>query len=485
MVEEGLEVEVLVDEVGHLIVKGKLPLPPRDGIDADVAPSGLVEKVSAKGGGFKKAVEIGAPDVAVAVTFGLSVLLQAGRQRTVLMSPFRTQAHVDFVGLPGVAFPCGPDLTDGFLGRVSGADGKEAETGPGGGVARSAGGVGDRFAEDLVATANAGDGGTVAGFFDDGVGEPGFTKPAEVGKGVLRAGDDDGVGLGKGFGTVHPLHRDAFIVAEGIEVAGVGSTGEANGGDHGDAGREGLLNGGAEAVFGLGLKVTAVGKDAEVGDAGNVLSEVAGGLREEGGVTAEFINDEAEPAVLKRGGEEVMGADELGEDSPALNIADENPVPIGVAEGPEVGDVAVHEVELDGTARSFDEKEVSAFPPPPEGRFDVLPKLRDFGVVVGCGKVLAGLAEHHQLRAFFAAGLEENGVHVGFGKEAARLGLHRLSPANLASVGGGIGIVGHVLRLERSHTDAPLAQTGAKGGGEPAFAAVGGGAEDGEGFHGR
>ena len=70
--------------------------------------------------------------------------------------------------------------------------------------------------------------------------------------------------------------------------------------------------------------------------------------------------------------------------------------------------------------------------------------------------------------------LEQHGVHEGLGIDAGRLGLDDLGASHLLAQGGHPGVEGHVLGFERSHVVAVLPQDAAKGGGQDAFARIGG-----------
>ena len=69
---------------------------------------------------------------------------------------------------------------------------------------------------------------------------------------------------------------------------------------------------------------------------------------------------------------------------------------------------------------------------------------------------------------------EQHGIHEGLGIDAGRLGLDDLGAPHLFAKGGYPGVEGHVLGLERSHVVAILTQDAAEGGGQDAFARIGG-----------
>ncbi|MNP38435.1 hypothetical protein D3C76_1319470 [compost metagenome] len=83
-----------------------------------------------------------------------------------------------------------------------------------------------------------------------------------------------------------------------------------------------------------------------------------------------------------------------------------------------------------------------------------------------------------------AVGLEQHRVHVGMRRKAGSLGLHRLGPANFATVGGDCAVERHVLWLEWHHAHTLACQPATQGGHQGALARIGGGALHHQGGHG-
>jgi hypothetical protein len=75
-------------------------------------------------------------------------------------------------------------------------------------------------------------------------------------------------------------------------------------------------------------------------------------------------------------------------------------------------------------------------------------------------------AVHHRL--------EEDWVHVHGRQRPSRLGLHSLRPANLLSIIGNVGIVGHVLTFEWGNLVSQIGKHAAKTGHDEALAGVAG-----------
>ncbi|MCY1173601.1 hypothetical protein D9M73_137670 [compost metagenome] len=107
-------------------------------------------------------------------------------------------------------------------------------------------------------------------------------------------------------------------------------------------------------------------------------------------------------------------------------------------------------------------------------------------VIVVRHRVHAGdrAAVDDDLSAGVAIGLEQHRVHVGVRRQSSGLGLNRLSPADLAAVGGHGTVERHVLRLERHHRHALAQQPAAQRGHQGALAGIGGGALHHQGTHG-
>ena len=90
-------------------------------------------------------------------------------------------------------------------------------------------------------------------------------------------------------------------------------------------------------------------------------------------------------------------------------------------------------------------------------------------IVVGVA-IADGFAVEDDLGSMIALRLEQQGIHVGMAGDAGRL--DGLGTSNLASVGCGKGVEGHVLRLKRCRGIAVLPEDPAKGGSDDAFAHI-------------
>ena len=176
------------------------------------------------------------------------------------------------------------------------------------------------------------------------------------------------------------------------------------------------------------------------------------------------------------GVEDGVGADELGDDAAAVDVADEDDGDGGGAGEAHVGDVVGAEVDLGGAAGAFDEEEVGVGG---EGGEAVEDGGEEGGlqrvVVAGAGGGEAAALDD-DLGAGVGFGLQQDRVHVDGQGAAGGAGLERLGAADLAAVGGDGGVVGHVLRLERGDAEAADGDGAAEAGDEEGFADVGAGA---------
>ena len=98
--------------------------------------------------------------------------------------------------------------------------------------------------------------------------------------------------------------------------------------------------------------------------------------------------------------------------------------------------------------------------------------------VVAGGLVSDGASVQDDLRREVVRRLEQDGIHVGMRRDAARFGLHDLCPPHLASFGRGVGVERHILCLERCRMMAVLTENAAESRVDDAFACVGTGADE-------
>ena len=144
----------------------------------------------------------------------------------------------------------------------------------------------------------------------------------------------------------------------------------------------------------------------------------------------------------------------------------------------EVDQVDVAEIELGDAAGALDDDHVEPAGQVVVGAAHVDAQVVGEGVVAARRQRPPQPAVDDDLAAAVAVGLEQDRIHRRLGLQPARFRLGDLGAADLAAGAARVGVVRHVLRLERRHGNALTPQPGADGRRHPALARVGGGAAD-------
>lgn len=452
--------------------------------------AGLLKEGMAEGVVVEEAVDIAAPD---------SAGVEAGPVQDLLVLAFTADpreglcsgqvsgcAHVDLVAGEGAGACVASDATNGLTALHGGADGEPAQRG---GAARGtdifdAVRIVDPLAQHLETAADADDWPRAADHLREAV----AVQPLEIVNRLLGAGQDQDIRHGCFFGALQEGQGDRGLHGEGVEVSEVCHVWQ---GDDADAERAGgalRLDSpearGAAAVFdgdAVFLFEAEVGEEVDyagAGDAQALLHHLDAGV-EQADVATELVDDEGANARSVFGGEELDGAVEGGEDAASVYVSNEEAVGFGGMSHAHVDDVVVAEVDLGGGAGTLQEDEVVGGGEPAialddggeEGGGAVLE------VVLG-GDLAPDLAQQDDLGSGFGTRLDEHRIHVGAGRGAAGFGLQGLGAADLAAIGGGGGVKGHVLGFEGGDAVAFVGEDAAESGGEEGLAGVGGGAED-------
>ena len=90
--------------------------------------------------------------------------------------------------------------------------------------------------------------------------------------------------------------------------------------------------------------------------------------------------------------------------------------------------------------------------------------------VFSCLEASSNFAVDDDLRAGVAFGFQQYRVHVSVGFDFSYLRLDHLRSAHLSTVGGDVGVAGHVLGFERGYFYSDLRKDTAEGGCDDAFA---------------
>ena len=201
-------------------------------------------------------------------------------------------------------------------------------------------------------------------------------------------------------------------------------------------------------------------------------SSQAGAGRQQRGVAAEAVEQEAREQVALLRRQAVPRAQEVREGAAAVDVATQQHGCRDLERDRHVDDVAGSQVDLRRASSAFDDDDVVLVEQAvqrvandgPEPRTALAPgQLRDREV---------GLAEHDDLRARVGLGLDQHRIHARLRCDARGGGLHDLRPPELAAVVRHAGVVAHVLRLERRHAQAFLGQQAAECGREVRLAGV-------------
>ena len=166
-------------------------------------------------------------------------------------------------------------------------------------------------------------------------------------------------------------------------------------------------------------------------------------------VAAKAVDDEAaHPRLLARR-QTRERAGQMREHAAAIDIGHQHDRAIDRFRETHVGDVAIAQIDLGGTARAFDENRVVRRL---QTRIRFQHRLERDGLVVVIRariEIHARLAVDDHLRAAIAGRLEQHRIQIGVRGDARRHRLQRLSAADLAAVDRHRAVERHVLRLER------------------------------------
>ena len=339
------------DVVGHRIVNAEAFFPPgiiRRTVAGDAGSAGQAQAGFRR---LKPAVLVGPPNLTDSMALGARLVAVENRLQRIARRNRCGAAHVDFVGRPAPAVARGGDRADDFGHFEVGRHRQQAQAGLIAGVPRHPVAVDQAFTQQLIASADADHRQAAAGGGEDGIGQAAGAQPAEVGDGVFGSRNDDGAAGGQLRRISDPAGAHPGVVPPRLAIGEVGGVRQADPGN-GVAVAPILVTGG-QTVLLLRLKVGSKGHRAEDGEAGGVRRKPAIGIGEKGNVAAETVNNRPQPAGSVLGREQVPGAGELRVDAAAINVANQHPTAVEVADRAQVDQVALHQVELHRTARTL------------------------------------------------------------------------------------------------------------------------------------
>ena len=192
-------------------------------------------------------------------------------------------------------------------------------------------------------------------------------------------------------------------------------------------------------------------------------------------VAPELVDRETREQFAFGGRQRRIGAEKRGVHAAPVDVPGQQHLGPGVGGHVHIHDVVGLEVHLAGAARAFEHDRVVFGGEAVVAAFDGLPQPGLVRVIFAHFHVADRAPFHDHLAAEVAFWLEQDRIHPHVGIEAARFGLYRLRPADLAAVGRHIGVERHILRLERGDAPAVLQQNPAERGGQDALARVGAG----------
>ncbi len=171
-------------------------------------------------------------------------------------------------------------------------------------------------------------------------------------------------------------------------------------------------------------------------------------VREQGGIAAEAVDDEAHDHRGIGRIDHRLRADEAGDHATTIDVAQQHDRHVGGAREAHVGDVGGPQVHLGRRARAFDQHEVRLGREDAEALQHGAEQLRLHRLVLARLGIADDPPLHHDLRADLALGLQQHRVHVHAERHPRERVLCRAcAPANLAAICGNGGIIRTYLRF--------------------------------------
>ena len=201
-------------------------------------------------------------------------------------------------------------------------------------------------------------------------------------------------------------------------------------------------------------------------------------------VAAHAVDQEAADHRRIASLENRMGTDDAGNDPAAVDVADQHHRHVRGAGKPHVGDVVGAQIDFRGRSRPLHQHDVSFGLQPRKTLQHRRHQRRLDGLEFSRLRAAPHPPLHNDLGADLALRLQQYGIHVNAGRNAARARLQRLRPPDLAAILRHRRVVRHVLRLERTHPQPAIAQQPAQSRHDQRFANVGAGAHEHEGGNG-
>ena len=335
-------------------------------------------------------------------------------------------------------------------------------------------GVGELFAEHLVAAADAEDRHVAGGQLLDSGLEARLPEPQQVGHSAFRAGEDDEVRRPQFLRGLHVAQAEDRVVFQRREVREVRDLRQT---EDGHVHRP-LRRFDAQRLCQRILFVEfhpEVRDDAQRRDSGQ-LAELVESVAEEAYIAAEFIDEQAFDPLFFVRFEEGHRAVELREHAAPVDVARQQDRRVHEFREAHVDEVVLFEVDLRGAPCPFDDDDVVLFRQRLIRLEDGRDEFRFERIVFRRRHVLQHFSVHDDLAPGVRAGLQEDRVHADVRLFPAGGRLDHLGPAHLEAVVRHVAVEGHVLALERSDPVAVFRKDAAEGRHQKALSGTGHGA---------
>ena len=295
----------------------------------------------------------------------------------------------------------------------------------------------------------------------------------ETGDGGFGTGQDDEVGERQRGRRVNGDEIHLRLERQGVQVVEITDAGQHRH-NNGDPRTGSAPRGLGERHRILGRQLGGVGEmrhEPEHGPPGALRHE-SHAVREQARIAAEPVDQDA--CDERRIGriDDRLGADDLGDDAAPVDVTEQHHRDVRGPCEAHIGDIVAAKVHLGGAARPLDQDQVGLVAQVRKAVHDGAHQARLPILVLAGLRVAEHAALHHYLGAHLALRLQQHGVHVHARRHAGGARLERLRAADLATVPRDGRIVGHVLRLERTHGQAAISEGPRKAGDDQALADI-------------
>ncbi len=297
------------------------------------------------------------------------------------------------------------------------------------------------------------------GVGDDGVGQAAVAEPGQVGRGGLAAGHQHDVRVGDVGGVNRPSDHDTGFAGQRLDVGRVRRARQPDRRHPQPTRATRWLRSAHHAtghhrqrVFGVQPQVVDVRQHTVGGAAGELAQLVQPGLQQRR-VAAELVDDEAGDQRLVGRFEHCKGAEQVREQSAAVDVSNQHNGKASRAGKPQIRQIGCAQIDFSWRSGTLANDGVELRPK----RLQLDGHHRGEPVamldVVTRSDSAHHLTAHYELRRAVATRLEQHWVEPHARRKSCGPGLHRLRAADFAALDSDRGVVGHVLGLERRHAD--------------------------------